>query len=573
MDDYDVAILGGGLAGSLLGTLLARQGVRTIIIEGGSHPRFAIGESLIPETTLRFKLIARRYDVPELAHLGTFHGIRDHISASCGVKRSFAFAYHREGEPARAEHCHELPTLTPPVGPDAHLFRQDVDAWLLALAARYGAEVRQQTRVEDFELRSDGVELRTTTGDIIRAAYLVDGSGFRSPVAEKLGLRDEVPQFRTDTRCLFTHMVGVPAYDQIGPQGHGMPVPLAQSTLHHVFDGGWIWVIPFDNHEQSINPLCSVGLVLDRRKHPEPGPDPEAEFREIIGRFPTIAKHFEGATAFRPWISTGRLQYSSSRTVGDRYCLLPHAAAFIDPLYSSGLSMTSLFVDRLTQRLLHAVRADDWDRAPFEELEKDNRRILAHYDRIVSRSFDSWRSFELWNAWQRIWGLGNIMGTWGPLSQLMRFEGSGDKAILSEGLQPENVGCLSSQHPEVQVVVDQADAILERAVSGELDDQQASNQVLALLGSLDFFPPYLRLGDPNRRYNAFFTLIPAARILLWYRFFAPQRWRNYCYFGAVNYLRATLKWIASSRSRGRRRMWQGLRDVVRGWNNDWRRSD
>ena len=70
---YDVAILGSGIGGSMLACILARHGVSTLLLEGASHPRFTIGESLIPETGIRLRIIGEKYGVPEIGWIGSFH--------------------------------------------------------------------------------------------------------------------------------------------------------------------------------------------------------------------------------------------------------------------------------------------------------------------------------------------------------------------------------------------------------------------------------------------------------------------------------------------------------------------
>ncbi|MBC2908372.1 FAD-dependent oxidoreductase, partial [Streptomyces sp. PSKA01] len=158
------------------------------------------------------------------------------------------------------------------------------------------------------------------------------------PLAQKFGVREEPSRLRHQSRSLFTHMIGVKPYEDTLPQGtHQNPSPWSEGTLHHLFEGGWMWVIPFDNHPLSTSPLCSVGINLDPRIHPVPeGLSPEEEFRAFIARFPDIAPQFEGAVATRDWVRTGRLQYSSKQTVGYRWCLTSHAAGFVDALFSRG---------------------------------------------------------------------------------------------------------------------------------------------------------------------------------------------------------------------------------------------
>src|SRR5438270_13781410 len=97
-DSFDVAIIGSGMSGAILGMLLARHGARVLMIEGGVHPRFAVGESTIPQTSLLSCLLAERYDVPELRTITHPQSIHAEVASTSGIKRSFGFAYHRPDE-------------------------------------------------------------------------------------------------------------------------------------------------------------------------------------------------------------------------------------------------------------------------------------------------------------------------------------------------------------------------------------------------------------------------------------------------------------------------------------------
>ncbi|WP_029393796.1 NAD(P)/FAD-dependent oxidoreductase, partial [Streptomyces sp. TOR3209] len=177
---FDVAIVGGGIGGTMLGTVLARHGVRVLLLEGSGHPRFAIGESTVPETTFGLRVLARRYDVPELEHLATNAALRRHVSSNCGVKRNFSFVHHREGEPTRPDECTQYPTWGPPLGPDSHYFRQDVDAYLFHVAVSYGVTAYTHTMVDDVKFEEDGATLVTRDRGSFRASYVVDAGGMRA---------------------------------------------------------------------------------------------------------------------------------------------------------------------------------------------------------------------------------------------------------------------------------------------------------------------------------------------------------------------------------------------------------
>jgi len=163
-DTYDVLILGTGIGGTVLGTILARHGVRVVMVEQGTHPRFAIGESTIPETSLMMRLMSKRYDVPELHHLSSFPEARAHVSNACGVKRNFSFCWQPRGAELDAQQINQILTWAPPFGPDIHYFRQDVDAHMLNAAVRYGARCYQQTKVTDVDISDQGVVARTEKG-------------------------------------------------------------------------------------------------------------------------------------------------------------------------------------------------------------------------------------------------------------------------------------------------------------------------------------------------------------------------------------------------------------------------
>ena len=568
---YDVVILGSGMGGSMLACILAKHGISTLLIEELSHPRFAIGESLIPETGVRLRILAEKHGIPEIGWLGSFHALRDNVSAACGVKRSFAFMYHREGERHRPEQTNQLPTLTPPFGPDSHLFRQDTDGYLASIAVKYGAHFRQQTKVTNVANDHDEVVLTTTNGEEIRASFLIDGGGMRSHMATQLNLRDEIPRFRTDTRAIYNHFVNVKPADLLIEGGKKVtPSPLGQATMHHIFDGGWIWIIPFGNHRESTNPLTSVGMMLDRRKHPTPQGTPEEEFRAIISRFPTIRQHFADARPVRPWVGTGRLQYSQKHLLGTRMLQLPHAASFVDPLYSSGLSVLTVAIDLIAEALLGAFRDRDFAIERFQRIEDVVNTGFDHYDLIVSKSFDAFASYDLWNAWNRNWVLGNFLGTFGPFANLIRFLGSGNREFLDVTTRPGNIGVLSSHLPEVRATMLESAADVEEATAGRISHAEATRRIFERLGALKFVPKYMGFGKPEQRAPSTFTLPNGARHVLWYRGQGDAKWKSYANFPLLTYANQVLRFALEQTGDETRRLTSALRDVLFAGNDEWR---
>ncbi|MDQ1745639.1 MAG: tetracycline 7-halogenase / O2-dependent halogenase [Pseudonocardiales bacterium] len=566
---YDVAVLGSGIGGSMLACILAKRGLTVVLVEGATHPRFAIGESLIPETGVRLRIIAEKYGIPEIGWLATFQTLRDRISPACGVKRSFSFLHHDRGARHQPGHVNQLPTLTPPVGPDSHLFRQDTDAYFAGVAVRYGARLVTGAPVTAVKLNRHGVTLTTATHGDFEAEFLIDASGMKSLVSDQLGLRDPEPRFRTNTRAIYTHMVGVPPADALlTTKGRKqLASPLGQATMHHVFDGGWIWVIPFGNHRYATNQLTSVGMLLDRRKYPDPTGAPADEFRAVASQFPSIAQHFANASAVRPWVGTGRLQYSSSRMVADRMIQLPHAAAFLDPLYSSGMSVLTVAVDQIAGRLLTAFEDRRFGRENFVPVESFVNRAFDHYDLVVSHSFDAFAHWELWNAWNRNWAIGNMLGTFGSLSVLMRYLASRDPAILEESVDPLHAGVLGSQLPEVVELMRRSAEHIAEAAAGRASPAAAGAEIFRLIGAADFLPPYLRFGDPDGGVPTF-TLQAGARHVTWYRTQAPEQWRRHCDFPLSTYSWHALGYLAGTAGQVAGRLFGDSRDVVRARNHE-----
>lgn len=404
--DFDVAIIGSGIAGSALGAILARHGQRVVIFEAKSHPRFAIGESLILETSEMMRALAHFFDVPELAYFSTENFLA-YAGTTHGIKRHFGFLHHEKGQPHNPQHTLQAIIPKEPHGHELHLYRQDTDYFMMSTAVSYGAEVRQNTAVQDATIHPDHVRIFPAKGEPVTAKYVVDAGGFRSVLAQKFGEREF--NLETHSRGMFTHMINVPGHARANKSqsAYNLPFPMAEGTLHHLFEGGWLWVIPFNNHAGSTNPLCSVGLLLDPRHHP-PRPDltPKEEFFSFIEQFPHMATQFANAQAVRDWVRADRLQYNTRQVVGDRWALLGHAAGFVDPLYSKGLysSLTAVFV--LAHQLLQAHQTGNYSASAFADLQTVTHNFVCSADRLIANSYRSFGNYKLWQVYSVMWLLG-----------------------------------------------------------------------------------------------------------------------------------------------------------------------
>lgn len=403
---YDAAIIGSGIGGSTLAAVLARQGLSVIVFEGNTHPRFTIGESMILETSEAMRALAQFYDVPELAYFSSENFYND-IGTSHGVKRHFSFLHHTTGQPQNIRHSLQAVIPKLPYGHEIHIHRQDSDYLLTALAISYGATVRMGMQIQDITIESDGVTILTTKGATHRARYVVDAGGMKSLLANKFNWRHR--DLLTHSRTIYTHMIDAPCFNQVGPTqaDYGFPYPLSQGTLHHLFKGGWLWVIPFNNHPAATNPLCSVGLQLDPRIYPQRNDlTPEEEFYTFVQQFPDIYAQLKGAHPVRDWQRVDRLQYSAHHIVGDRFALLAHAAGFIDPLYSKGLYVTHMSIFWVADLLLKAKQTGDYSAAAFAPLEQMTLDYIGMHDRLVASSYKSWSHYKLWQVYSVLWLLG-----------------------------------------------------------------------------------------------------------------------------------------------------------------------
>lgn len=526
---YDVLILGSGLGGSISACFLAQQGWRVLMIEAGTHPRFAIGEATTPDISCKLKILAHKYGVPELDYLTTFHKLRDHVSPACGIKKSFSFLYHQQDKPLNPKETHQFPTLAPPLGPDCHYFRQDTDAYMLGVAMKYGVQVRQNTRIQTFAMNQEGISLKSDRGEEFKGKFLIDASGMGSPVVKEFGLRNQPTTLKTRSRAIFTHMIGVKDVDQLGPNYRdcGLKYPFKEGTLHHMFHGGWMWVIPFDNHPDSTNPLCSVGLMLDPNIYPKMTASGEEDFFQIINRFPTIAAQFEGARAVRDWIQTDRLQYDVKQLVGDRYCLLAHAGSFVDPLFSSGLNSTLSVIDDLMTPLNQALDQDSFQAQAFIRVEQNFLENTALYDQFVSHAYRSFEAFDLWDAWFRVWVAGNFVATALNTNLYFNYLGSKDRSWFRRGKSAPYSGVLGSQYDPHGALFIQASAAMTDLEEGKLTSHEAAQTIRDLFKQAQYLPRYFRWHDPQIRATPTFTIPDATKMYLWYLFRASKTCRKY----------------------------------------------
>ncbi len=521
---YDVAIVGTGLTGSVLATLLARQGAKVLMIDSGIHPRYSIGESVPMVAARMLELMSKRFAVPELENLASFPALRRHVSSNCGIKKNFGFVYHREGQAPDRLEGNQM--VAPPFISEYHLFRQDTDQYMFAIAVRYGADFRVRTPISEVRPQEDRITLVTRGGEQLHARYVVDTSGPQSALAAHFKLREQPTRIKYQSRALYTHMVNVKPFDDVVPPpgAYGNPSPWHEGTLHHLFDGGSVWVIPFDNHPSSTNPLCSVGLSLDPRRFPKTNMTAEDEFRSIIARFPGIAAQFKDASQVREWVSTDRRQYSSSRCVGDRFCLIDEAAGFVDDPFSRGLADATELVNALAVRLPSALADDDLTAQRFNYIEQLQQRVLNRNDQLMCGIATASRDYALWNAWFKACMVGVGLGEVRMTNLYLKYLEDRDPSVFAELDTSSEPASFLPGFDRYREFWDQVLATMAAAEEGGLSSGEAATRIHGLLqeaDKADFSPPGAHIGDPSVRHfdlNPFYLL----KALGWAAF-APAR--------------------------------------------------
>ncbi len=352
--DADVAVIGAGFAGSLTSLALRRLGRRVVMIERGRHPRFAIGESSTPLANLLLEELSDRYDLPRVrvfSQWGTWQRARPDVA--CGLKRGFTFFFHAPGEAFQdqAAHARQLMVAASPHDDvaDTHWYRADFDQALVREAEDAGTVYLDETSLDRFRQEGDLVTLDATRrGRTLRitARFVVDASGPRGFLHRALGLDEQPLRWLPPTQGLYSHFEQVTRWDELSPPGGPPPYPPDDAALHHVFPGGWIWILRFNNG------LTSAGAALTDTVAAEIGAEEgEAAWARLLRMLPSVGDQFRDARPVLPFVHARRLAYRSQQVCGQAWALLPSAAGVIDPLLSTGFPLTLLGIARIVDIL------------------------------------------------------------------------------------------------------------------------------------------------------------------------------------------------------------------------------
>ncbi len=347
----DVLVAGGGPAGSTVATLLARKGWAVTLLERDHHPRFHIGESLLP------------MNIPILERLGVTEQVR-----AIGVQKSGAdFTADNE----RGYNVFRFDRTLNPTWPYAfQVPRDEFDALLFEHAGRNGAATVQGAKVGRVEFDAHGVTAEVVTdraSHYLRARYLVDATGRDTLLGGLLRLKRRHPSHQS--AALFAHFRNV----------ERRPGEDCGNITICRFAHGWIWMIPLRDGRMSVGAVCSPDYLKERKGQNE------AFLRQTLDAVPAVRKRMERAEIVGNLHATGNYSYVCNRMSGRRWLMVGDAFAFLDPIFSTGVYLAMYGGESAAEVVDGALRR------PAHE-----RRLQRRYERKIKRGIGalSWFIFR-----------------------------------------------------------------------------------------------------------------------------------------------------------------------------------
>jgi acyl-coenzyme A synthetase/AMP-(fatty) acid ligase/flavin-dependent dehydrogenase len=312
--DHDVIVIGGGPAGATLGAFLGMNGYDAVILERDIHPRVHVGESLVPSVNPILEAIGFFPQMDRHGFVRKPGGSWTGPSGALGQVMSITFA--------------DAPQ--PGINQDYtyHVDRSRFDALLLRHASEQGARVVQGANVVavlfDRAGRACGVRVRILDREFdMTARYVVDASGRRCLLGKQLGLMERDPVF--NQYAVYSWFKGVaPARDDQWDYIfiHFLPV-----------ERGWVWQIPLSEA------VTSVGVVVDKPEFQRRRRD-HGDFFHDLTALSTHTRHIlAGAERVMPFLVEGDFSYRMRKIAGPGWMLTGDAARFVDPIFSSGVSV------------------------------------------------------------------------------------------------------------------------------------------------------------------------------------------------------------------------------------------
>jgi flavin-dependent dehydrogenase len=351
-EQCDVIVAGGGPAGSTAATLLARRGWAVTLVEKARHPRFHIGESLLP------------MNMPILQRLGVLDAV-----ARIGVPK------HGADFPAPTPDGYNVfrfERALDTTWSHAYQVRRDqFDKLLYDNAAAAGVAACDGHCITVIEFGRDAVvaDVRTEDGRTMqcRARYLVDATGRDTLLGNQLRIKRKSRHHQS--AALFAHFRGVAR--RAGADAGNVSV--------YRFDQGWIWLIPLPDDVMSIGAVCWPDHLRQRRNG-------NREFLlQTLHSVPALRQRMENAEIVGHLQATGNYSYSCSRIAGPRWIMAGDAYAFVDPVFSSGVYLAMHAAERAAEVVDGALREPARERALQRRYELEVRHGLRTMSWFIHR--------------------------------------------------------------------------------------------------------------------------------------------------------------------------------------------
>jgi FADH2 O2-dependent halogenase len=384
--DFDIGIIGGGPAGAGIAAYLAKAGVRCVVFEREVFPRPHVGESLVPSSTRVFRELGFLETMSDAGFPKKYGAawtapdqrrLMDNRWHDLAATDDLAGADDMAPSEYAGVEFRERPQPGVPLDHTWHVDRAKFDQLLLAHAERLGATVYQGAAVRDVAIDpADGVELAVDLGGrrrSFRARMVVDASGRRTLMGAKMGWKVKDPVF--DQFAVHTWFGG---YDRsvLAPGDREK-----QDFIYVHFLPGpntWVWQIPIDED------VTSVGVVTQKANFSRRRSEHDAFFREQLATRPLFAETLAGAEQLRPLKTEGDYSYAMTEIVGDRLVLIGDAARFVDPIFSTGVSIALNSARFASRDILAALEAGDFSRAAFSTYATTVRRGTKNWYDFIS---------------------------------------------------------------------------------------------------------------------------------------------------------------------------------------------